>query len=335
LKQLLKKIMKRPHHLSLLTRGSLALLVAFSLALPALKIHAAGTSDASSNPQLRFNSPNDAMTALKSAAEAGDRATIDKIFGPDVKDFFTGDVVQDNANFKGFSEAMSAGCTAEPQGNDQVILDIGTNNWPFPIPLVKQSDGQWLFDTAAGRDEIIDRHIGRDELNAIGFCRAYVTAQNEYFSKPRDDSGVQKYALKFKSSPGEKDGLYWKSLAGSSPFNAVVTEAHAEGYGNHPAGTGPHPFHGYLFRILTAQGRSAPGGRMDYLTDGNLTHGFALVAYPDKWGKSGVMTFIVNQDGKVYQRNLGEKTVSIASTVTEYNPDRHWTLVDDEGVSEP
>ncbi len=271
---------------------------------------------------------------MNDAAEAGDRPTIDQIFGPDVKDFLTGDSVQDNANFAGFSKAMTDACVPVPEGDERITLEIGTNNWPFPIPLVKQ-DGQWFFDTDAGREEIINRHIGRDELNAIGICRAYVKAQTQYFSKPRDNSGVQKYAMKFKSTPGQQDGLYWESTGEPSPFSALVAEAHAEGYRSHPAGTGPHPFHGYLFRVLTAQGRAAQGGKESYISNGSLTAGFALVAYPDEWGKSGIMTFIVNQDGKVYQRNLGKKTDSIAASITEYNPDRHWTLVEDEGVLEP
>jgi hypothetical protein len=283
--------------------------------------------------QQRFDSSEAAINALRSAAEAGDRAAVDQIFGPGIKEFLTGDKVQDKANFKGFSQAMTQACVAAPDGNDRLILNLGTNEWPFPIPLVKEGN-QWFFDTDAGREEIINRHIGRDELNAIGVCRAYVRAQKEYFSRGQD-GGAHQYAQKFKSTPGKHDGLYWESTTEPSPFGPLVAEAHAEGYKDHPAGTGPHPFHGYLFRILTAQGRAAPGGKKSYLVDGNLTAGFALVAYPDKWGHSGIMTFIVNQDGQVYQRDFREKTGEIASSMTQYNPDRHWTLVQEPGVNEP
>ncbi|HUC86576.1 MAG TPA: DUF2950 domain-containing protein [Candidatus Acidoferrales bacterium] len=283
----------------------------------------------------RFGAPEAAIQALRAAAEAGDRSAIERIFGPEVNDFLTGDKVQDAANFRGFSRAISDRCNTTADGENRLILNIGTNDWPFPIPLVKQQDGQWFFDTDAGREEIIDRHIGRDELNAIGVCRAFVRAQKEYFAQENGAEGTHQYAEKFKSSPGQHDGLYWPSSSGPSPFGALVAEAFAEGYGNHPAGTGPHPFHGYCFRILTAQGRAAPGGKCSYLVDGKLTRGFALVAYPDKWGRSGIMTFIVNQDGKVYQRNYGERTSEVASSMTRYDPTRHWALVEDPGVNEP
>jgi hypothetical protein len=200
----------------------------------------------------------------------------------------------------------------------------------MPIPLVK-ADGQWYFDTAAGKEEIINRHIGKDELHAIGVCRAYVEAQKKYAGMNTDGGGA--YAMKFKSSPGKKDGLYWPAADNEpqSPFGPLVAEAHAEGYGHH-SGNGPHPFHGYYFRILTRQGDAAPGGKMNYIVQGKLTGGFALVAYPEHWDQSGIMTLIVNQDGKVYQKNLGEKTLRIAGTMKEYNPDSTWTLDEDTGV---
>jgi hypothetical protein len=283
--------------------------------------------------QQRFASSQEAIKTLRAAAEAGDRAKVHEIFGPEVTNFFTGDEVQDKANFKGFSEAMQDACVPVPEGDARITLNIGTNDWPFPIPLVKEK-GQWFFDTEAGREEIINRHIGGDELHAIGVCRAYVKAQKQYFSQDRDSSGVRKYAQKFKSTSGQRDGLYWESASEPSPFGALVAEAHTEGYGKHSPGTGAHPLHGYLFHILTGQGRAAPGGKTSYLANGNLTAGFALVAYPDKWGKSGIMTFIVNQDGKVYQRNFGEKTGEIAASISEYNPDRHWKLVQEPGFAE-
>jgi hypothetical protein len=228
---------------------------------------------------------------------------------------------------------MARGCQPVKESEDRVILEIGTNNWPMPIPLVK-ADGQWHFDTAAGKEEIINRHIGKNELHAIGVCRAYVTAQQQYGSLNPGAEGGANYAQQFKSAPGKKDGLYWPTAENelASPFGALVAEAHAEGYGKNSE-AGPHPFHGYYFRILTRQGRSAPGGKMDYITHGKLTVGFALVAYPEHWDQSGVMTFIVNQDGKIYQRNLGKDTSRIAGAMEEYNPGGNWSLALDEGVN--
>jgi hypothetical protein len=200
------------------------------------------------------------------------------------------------------------------------------------VPLAKV-DGQWHFDTAAGTEELINRHIGKDELHAIGVCKSYVTAQRQYGSaNPNTDGGV-KYAQKFKSTPGMKDGLYWPTAGNesASPLGLLVAQAHAEGYGTNQD-AGPHPFHGYCFRILTQQGKAAPGEGKDYMSHGDLTGGFALVAYPEQWDQSGIMTFIVNQDGKIYQQDLGEQTAQLAVAMKDYNPDSKWTLAQDEGV---
>ena len=282
--------------------------------------------------QRLFASPDEAVKALQAAAEAKDKAALRDIFGPEFQDLSTGDEVQDANNAQRFALAMSQSCNPVKEGDDKITLEVGTNNWPMPIPLVKES-GQWHFDTAAGKDEIINRHIGKDELHAIGVCRAYVAAQQEYAGVNRDVRGGTNYAQKFKSTPGTKDGLYWPPARNEpvSPFGPLVAEAHAERYSHH-RGAGPHPFHGYIFRILTRQGQAAPGGKMNYLSHGAMTGGFALVAYPEAWDKSGIMTFIVNQDGKVYERNFGEKTSRIAVAMKEYNPDGDWTLVQDEGV---
>ena len=202
----------------------------------------------------------------------------------------------------------------------------------MPIPLM-QTNGQWYFNTAAGKEEIMNRHIGKDELHAIGVCRAYVTAQQQYAGMNPDSSHGVMYAMKFKSTHGKKDGLYWATSENeeASPFGPLVAEARAEGFSG-KMGTGPRPFHGYFFRILTRQGNAAPGGEMDYVHHGELTKGFALVAFPARFDQSGIMTFIVNQDGRVFQRNLGENTSRIARGMKEYNPDSDWTLVKDEGV---
>ncbi len=278
-----------------------------------------------------FASPEEAVKALQTAAEAKDKAALQKVFGPEFKELLTGDKVQDENNAQKFADALAANTKLVNEGEDKVTLEIGTNSWPMPIPLVK-TEGQWHFDTAAGKEEIINRHIGKDELHAIGVCRAYVTAQRQYASA--NINGTSNYALKFKSTAGKKDGLYWPTTDNevASPFGPLVAEAHAEGYGGHK-GPGPHPFHGYYFRILTRQGKAAPGGRVDYLSHGELSGGFALVAYPAIWDQSGIMTFIVNQEGKIYQRNFGEKTARIAGDLKEYNPGSEWTLVQDEGVS--
>jgi hypothetical protein len=279
-------------------------------------------------PQL-FASPEDAVKALQEAAQSNNETAKNGIFGPKFRELLTGDQVLDAKHAKKFAELVSQGCKLVKVEEGKMIIELGTNGWPMAIPLVK-ANGQWYFDTAAGEEEIIDRHIGKDELHAIGVCRAYVTAQRQYASLV---GGGMYYAQKFKSTPGKKDGLYWPVSENQlvSPFGPLVAEAHAEGYGRQK-GKGPHPFHGYYFKILTRQGKAAPGGKMNYMKHGDLTGGFALVAYPERWDKSGVMTFIVNQSGQVFQQDLGEKTSRIAGTMKEYNPDSHWTLVQEGGI---
>jgi hypothetical protein len=325
-------------HLNQLTRFTSfltpALLAGAWGILPA-NLHATEASEASQTPavaQRLFASPDEAVRALQAAAETKDNAALREIFGPGFEKAITGDKVQDANNAQRFAAVLAQGCQSVTNGEAKITFEIGTNNYPMEIPLVK-ADGQWHFDTAAGTEELIDRHIGKDELNAIGFCRAYVTAQRQYASvNPVAGEGV-KYAQRLKSTPGMKDGLYWPAAANepASPFGQLVAEAHAEGYGaNQDAG--PHPFHGYYFRILTQQGKAAPGEKRDYMSHGDLTGGFALVAYPEIWDQSGIMTFIVNQDGKIYQQDLGAKTSQIAGAMKEYNPDNQWTLAQDVGV---
>jgi hypothetical protein len=308
---------------------TIALLAGAGVILPASLYAAEPEPQPPAVAQRLFASPDEAVKALQSAVESQDKAALNEIFGPEIHELLTGDPVQDANNSKAFASAMAESCNPIKEGDDKITFEIGTNNWPMPIPLVR-ADGKWRFDTAEGKEEIINRHIGKDELHAIGVCRAYVKAQQEYAGMDPDVH----YAQKFKSSPGKKDGLYWKASENepASPFGPLVAEAHAEGYRNH-GGSGPHAFHGYYFRILTRQGNDAPGGKINYMTHGVLTKGFALVAYPEHWDKSGIMTFIVNQDGKVYQRNFGEKTARIAGTMKNYNPDGEWELVSDDGVA--
>jgi hypothetical protein len=280
-------------------------------------------------PQSRFDSPEDAVKALAAATKAGDRAAVDAIFGPEVKVLLSGDAKQDAIEFAAFAKSIGRYSHLTRKADDRFVLSIGAQNWPMPIPLVRR-DGKWLFDTAAGKDEIINRRVGEDEIMAIGVCRTYVQAQREFADEDRDGSGVLKYAQRIKSSNGMKDGLFWPASANDeqSPLGPLVAEVRAEGYGGKTAEGQPQPFHGYLFKILTAQGADAPGGAYSYIINGNMIAGFALVAYPAHWGESGVMTFIVNQWGKVYERNLGENSADVATAMTEFNPDADWSAVE-------
>jgi len=313
---------------------TIALLAGAGGIMPA-DLHAAEQKDATQKPvvvQRLFASPEEAIKALQAATAAKDQAALGEIFGPEFRELLTGDAVQDANNAQRLATSLAQGCQPVKEGEDKVTIEVGPNNWPMPIPLVK-ANGQWHFDTAAGKEEIINRHIGKDELHAIGVCRAYVTAQQQFARANPAPAGGATYAQKLKSTPGKHDGLYWPAAASepASPFGPLVAEAEAEGY-TPKKGVVAHLFHGYYFRILTRQGPAAPGGKLDYLSHGNLTGGFALVAYPALWDQSGIMTFIVNQDGKVFQRNLAQRTSRIARVMTEYNPDSNWTLVKDEGV---
>jgi Protein of unknown function (DUF2950) len=203
--------------------------------------------------QRHFTSPDDALKALSAATRAGDKIAVDAIFGPEVRDLLSGDPKQDSIEFASFAKSVARYAQWVPKADDRYVLNIGEQNWPMPIPLVRR-DGTWFFDTAAGREEVLNRRIGEDELNAIGVCRAYVQAQREYAADDRDGSGVLKYARRLKSTPGAKDGLYWPASDGEeeSPLGPLVAEAHAEGYGGKTADGGAQPFKGYRFKILSA-----------------------------------------------------------------------------------
>ncbi len=282
--------------------------------------------------QRLFASPDEALQALQADAGKQDPAAMKELFGPNYPKLLTGDQAQDAKNAEQFAAVMAQGCAAVAEDDAKVIFEVGTNHWPLPIPLVK-TNGQWYFDTAAGQEEIINRHVGKDELHAIGVCRAYVVAQRQFALATAVAGNETQYAQKFLSATDAKDGLYWPTTEGepASPFGPVVAEAQT---GNYPGNnhSRPEPFHGYFFKILTRQGPAASGGKMDYLTHAGLTGGFALAAYPEHWGQSGIMTFIVNQDGQVWQRNFGAKTTRLARSLTAYNPDTNWTLVADQGV---
>jgi hypothetical protein len=294
-----------------------------SVILPAAAAPQSGEKD--------FASPTEAVAALIAAVNTHDMTALKNIFGPELKDITSSEPAQAQEELKQFSAKLNESHQLTKESETRSELEVGNDQWPFPVPLVK-TEGGWFFDTDAGKEEIINRRIGRNELNALESVRAYVEAQREYASRDRDGDGVLEYAQKFLSSPGQKDGLYWpQDLDGElSPIGPLIAEAQSKGYlTNADGSTGPQPYRGYYFRILTRQGQSAPGGQYDYIINGNMIGGFALVAYPAEHGESGIMTFIVNQQGKVYQKDLGPDTAKIASKMTTYDPDKTWKLSPD------
>ena len=294
-------------------------LVLLTLALPAY---------GSTPDEQTFASPQDAVNALVVAAQNHDTNALHVIFGPTGHDLVSPDLVQATEESHKFVERLTEKTQLINNSDSNVTLAIGADAWPFPIPLVKQ-DGKWFFDTAAGGQEILARRVGRDEIGAINVSNAYVAAQREYASQDRMGDGVLAYAQLLHSTPGKHDGLFWPAQAGEdlSPLGPLIAEAHGEGY-HHTAkmlNDEQAPYHGYYFKILTSQGKLAPGGAYDYIINGRMIAGFALIAWPAEWGNTGVMTFIVNQQGKVYQKNLGSSTFEIANAITTYAPNDTWT----------
>ena len=276
--------------------------------------------------QRTFASPENAGAALLDAAKSGDQGTLLAIFGPEAKDvLFSGDPVKDKDAFQDFVVRYAQMHRWREIKAGGQMLYAGTDNWVFPIPLGQNPSGQWYFDTAAGKDEILARRIGKDELTAIVACTALAQAQDEYFSQTHDGDKVKQYAQKLISDEGKQNGLYWPVPAGQtpSPLGDVGDFAKAAGYTN--AGIKPQPFDGYYFRILTKQGGKAKGGAKDYVVNGKMTGGFAVVAYPAEYRNSGIMTFIVGKDGVVYQKDLGEKTTDEGTSMTNYNPGDGWS----------
>lgn len=278
-----------------------------------------------------YASPDEAMNDLIAATKAKDMPALGKIFGPGVKDLVSGDPVQQKDEFEDFSNKITRKAQLSKKSDESYVINIGDEDWPFPVPIVKQGD-KWAFDTKAGVDEILTRRIGENELDAIMVCKAYALAQWEYFLEGDwDNDLVQEFAQKFISTKGQRDGLYWPSgeYETLSPMGQLMDTAYSEGYrARDKAGnTRNTPYHGYYYRILKAQGPSPPGGRYSYVINGNMIGGFALVAYPAKYDSSGVMTFIVNQQGRVYQKDLGPNTEAVAKAMMEYNPDPSWKPV--------
>ena len=276
-----------------------------------------------------FTTPETALAALADAVKAGDSNLLRSIFGPDLKDIKNPDRVQAANEFTAFAAALNTSHRVVHESDTKCVLEVGTNSWPFPIPLVKR-EGGWFFDTQAGKEELLNRRIGRNELATLAVLRAYVDAQSEYASEDQDGDEVLEYAQRLISSPGSKDGLYWPlTLDGSvSPLGPLVAQAQGEGYGMKPKeeNPAPEPYQGYFFKILTRQGKHAPGGKYDYVINGNMIGGFALVAWPAEYGQTGIMTFIVNQQGRVFQKDLGPKTARAAAAMKEYHPDPTWQL---------
>jgi hypothetical protein len=261
------------------------------------------------------------------ALKSNDTPKLEAIFGRDVlQEAASGDPTSDRHDRELIALAMEQSWRWVPQGSDKLELIIGDEQWPLPAPLVK-TGSEWHFDGQAAKEELIARRIGRNELRVISLCRAYVDSQREYAGEPHDGKPAGLFAQRIRSSAGRHDGLYWTRTAGQrrSPLGDLAAQAAAEGYGeNRPSTT---PLWGYHFRILTAQGEAAPGGRRSYIVNGEMPGGFALVAFPAKYQSSGVMTFIVNQNGIVYEKDLGRETATLAMRINEYNPDSSWSEV--------
>jgi len=282
--------------------------------------------------QKRFASPEEAVQALVAAVKADDKKEMLAILGPGGKELISsGDEVADKAGRERFLKAYDEMNKLEKESADKIILHIGTDDWSLPIPIVKKNN-TWVFDTKAGKQEILNRRIGRNELNVMEVLHAYVDAQREYASKDCKGGGVVEFAQKFISTEGKhRDGLYWETKEGEemSPLGPLVAQAAKEGYAKKNEGITLSPFHGYYYKILTGQGKHATGGAYGYVVKGKMILGFALVAYPAQYGNSGVMTFLVNQEGIIYEKNLGKNTERIASAMKKFDPDKTWKKVEE------
>lgn len=291
--------------------------------LAAAIVAALGASVSVAAAQQRFDTAQAAFEALVTAAKANDRKTVLAILGPKAQDIVSsGDPVEDANTKKQFLDAYDAKHSFVTESGKPATLLIGSEDWPFPIPVV-QKDGKWQFDAAAGRDELLARRIGRNELAAIQASLAYYDAQNEYADLYKDGMGQPIYAQRIISSPGKKDGLYWPTAQGEpdSPLGETVAAATKQGY---KVGAGPTPYHGYYYKVLTKQGPGATGGAVDYVVRGNMIGGFGLLAYPAEYGNSGIASFMVNNDGVVFEKDLGSDTAKTAASMTSFNPDKTW-----------
>jgi hypothetical protein len=277
-----------------------------------------------------FSSPEDAARALGAAANSGDMNAIADIFGPGFQDLKSPDPVKAKQELEQFVQRFNASNHVEHVTDNQCTLEIGEDRWPFAIPILR-TNGSWSFSLEAGKQEVLNRRIGSDEIQALKAIRGAADAQRQYASADRDGDEVLEYAQKIISTPGTKDGLYWpQDLDGElSPLGPAIVEAQGVGYFKEGVKEDDQGFHGYHFKILTRQGKHAPGGAYDYIINGNMIGGFAFVAWPAKYRETGVMTFIINQQGKVYQKDLGPDTESVAKNMKVYDPDASWTLSPD------
>jgi hypothetical protein len=298
---------------------AVVLLLAAAWSLPA----SAGTAKLK-----HFASAEEGAQALIAALKANDVKAMLAILGPETRPLIvSGDPVEDRRDREHVVQEYEASHSLVMSGDTKAVLQVGKDDWPLPIPLVKDAVG-WRFDTRAGKEEIVNRRIGRHELAAIEVCRAYVDAQRKYYLRNPTGDALLHYAQKFLSTKGKRDGLYWATKDGEdpSPLGPQIARARGEGYVKAKGPTGkPAPYHGYYYRILKTQSRDAPGGAYDYVVRGKMLGGFALVAYPASWGNTSVMTFIVNHDGVVYQKDLGPNTAAQARAMTQFNPDSTWT----------
>jgi len=279
-----------------------------------------------------FDTPDAAVEALIAAIEKHDRGAVQRVLGLKSTDLLdSGDTVADSAARDAFLEKFRAHHELVTGGPNDAVLQVGEDNWPLPIPLVRDH-GRWRFDGEAGADELIFRRIGRNELRTIDVMRGFVAAEDEYASAGRDGAPAGIYAQRLRSSPGKHDGLYWEVAAGEkpSPAGPFLAAAADEGYPN--TGTPQAPYHGYIYRVLLSQGPNANGGAHDYVVNGKLSGGYALLAYPHDYGNSGVMTFMVNQDGVVWQRDLGADTGKLAAAIQSFDPDRMWVPIAPEAA---
>ena len=279
--------------------------------------------------QSTFVSPEEAAKALADAMRSDERKQIWHVLGPGASKFVrSGDPEQDEQAREAFVAAYDKSVKFERVGDAKATLLVGPGDFPFPYPLVKK-EGHWQFDARQGNEQVLDRRIGRNELAAIKVCLAYVDAQREFARRDRGSNGLLEYAQKLQSTPGKHDGLYWTTNAGDPPSPLGPLTANARSPGGAAQGAG-NPYHGYYYKILTSQGKDAPGGAYDYVVNGRMIGGFGMVAYPARWGASGVMTFVCNHDGVVFERNLGDDTTAIAARMSVFNPDATWQKSQDQ-----
>jgi len=306
-------------------RSANAVIRSYAAAVLLIILTVAGMPADAAVKQKGFASPEDAVKAFVAASKANDDKEIIAILGSGAKDLlYSGDPVSDKERRKRLLEAYDKKNSLVKEG-EKMVLVMGENDWPYPIPLVKQGE-KWIFDTKAGKEEVLNRRIGQNELSTIQTMLAIVDAQREYAEKDKDGDGLLEYAEKFHSDPGKKNGLYWETKAGEepSPLGEEVVQARAGGYQKMGKTQKPMPFQGYYFRMLRKQGKNAPGGACDYVVRGSQIGGFAAVAYPAQYRNSGVMTFLVNHDGTVYQKDLGKNTPVKAMAIKQFDPDKTW-----------